>query len=84
MSFLGILLCVLINVLFNCHNIGFVVTFRSHNILKALYLSPPLQDYHGLHYNRCETSEDEEKEADWAQRMFVGVANETASTCNSL
>ena len=58
--------------------------FRSHNILKTLYLSPPLQDYHGLHYNRCETSEDEEKEADWAQRMFVGVANETASTCNSL
>ena len=58
--------------------------FRSLNILEALYLSPPLQDCHGLHYNRCETSEDEEKEADWAQRMFVGVANETASTCNSL
>ena len=45
--------------------------------------SPP-QDCHGFHFNRCETSEEQDKEEARVQRMYVGVASETASTCNSL
>jgi len=43
-----------------------------------------LQDCHGFHFNRCETSEEQDKEEARVQRMYVGVASETASTCNSL
>ena len=42
------------------------------------------KDCHGLHYNRCESSEDQDREAARVQRMYVGAAGETASTCNSL
>ena len=51
--------------------------------VKVLKCDSP-QDCHGLHYNRCETSEDQDREAVRVQRMFVGVSSETASTCNSL
>lgn len=43
-----------------------------------------LQDFHGLHYNRCERSEDMDREAARVQKTYVGVERETASTCNSM
>ena len=41
------------------------------------------QEYPGLHFNRSEQSEERDREAVRLQRLYVGGARETASTCSS-